>query len=207
MKRNSFIIIGITGGIATGKSTISQIIKEQGYTVIDSDEVARDVVSRNSKGLKRVIDEFGENLLNDDGTLDRVELGNVVFNNEEKRELLNKILHPLIRESLVEKIEEVKKKSSLVFVDIPLLFESRDNLERAGIVFQEVWLAYINKEKQIKRLMKRNDLNFDQAVKRIESQLDIEEKRKLADEVIDNSGDIENTRIQVLQLLDKVRLW
>lgn len=207
MKLNSFITIGITGGIATGKSTVSQIIQEQGYTVIDSDKIARDVVSKNSKGLKRVIDEFGENLLNDDGTLNRVELGNLVFNNEEKRELLNKILHPLIRESIIEKIKEVTNTSSVVFVDVPLLFELRDDLEKAGIVFQEVWLVYISKEKQIKRLMERNDFSLEQAVKRIESQKDIEEKRKLADRIIDNSGNIENTRIQVIQLLDKVRLW
>ncbi|MGM0395499.1 MAG: dephospho-CoA kinase [Bacillota bacterium] len=205
MKPNKTRIIGITGGIATGKSTISNMIREEGFYVIDSDKVARAVVQKGSKGLEEIVRIFGNDLLNEDGTLDREKLGNIIFSDEEKRNILNDLLHPIIRESIIKKIEEAKDSEAVIFVDMPLLFESREELEESGIIFHEVWLAYADRENQILRLMERDNYSYDQAISRIDAQLDIEKKKKLADKIIDNSGSIENARRQVLDFLDEYR--
>ncbi|MCR3956819.1 MAG: dephospho-CoA kinase [Gudongella sp.] len=205
MKQNKVKVIGITGGIATGKTTVSKIIVEEGFQVIDSDSIAREVVQKGSEGLKLVIDQFGRDLLRDDGSLDREKLGDLIFQNDEKRKMLNDLLHPLIRESMTLRIDRTSYNNNVVFVDIPLLFESRGEIEDSGIILDEIWVVYTEEAIQLKRLMKRNDYTHDEALSRIRSQLDIEEKRKLADRVIDNSGSMEDTRKQVMKLLDEYR--
>ena len=205
MKQNKVKVIGITGGIATGKSTVSKIIRDEGFEVIDSDSISREVVKRGSEGLRLVIDKFGRDLLMDDGSLDREKLGDLIFQNDEKRRLLNDLLHPLIRESMTLGIDRASYSNNVVFVDIPLLFESRDEIEDSGITLDEVWVVYTEEAIQLNRLMKRNDYTYDEALSRIRSQLDIEEKRSLADRVIDNSGSLEETRKQVMKLLDEYR--
>jgi len=205
MKQNKVKVIGITGGIATGKSTVSQMIRDEGFQVIDSDGIAREVVKRGSQGLDMVIDEFGKDLLMDDGDLDREKLGRLIFQNEEKRRLLNKLLHPLIRESMASRIEQAAASHSVLFVDIPLLFESREDIEDSGIELDEVWVVYTDPTTQLNRLMNRNDYTYDEAQARIKSQLDIEEKKRLGDKVINNSGSFENTRKQVKDLLNEYR--
>lgn len=205
MKQNKVKVIGITGGIATGKSTVSKIIRDEGFQVIDSDSIAREVVKRGSEGLRLVIDKFGRDLLMEDGSLDRDKLGDLIFQNDEKRRQLNDLLHPLIRESMTLGIDKASYSNNVVFVDIPLLFESRDEIEDSGITLDEVWVVYTEEAIQLNRLMKRNDYTYDEALSRIRSQLDIEEKRRLADRVIDNSGSLEETRKQVMKLLDEYR--
>lgn len=205
MTQNKVKVIGITGGIATGKSTVSQIIRDEGFKVIDSDSIAREVVQKGSKGLKMVIDKFGDGLLMDDGALDREKLGELVFQNEDKRRDLNDLLHPLIRELMISRIGETEATHSVLFVDIPLLFESRDEIEDSGISLDEIWVVYTDESTQLKRLMNRNEYSLDEALVRIRSQIDIREKKKLADKVIDNSGSLEDTRIQVKGLLDEYR--
>lgn len=205
MKQNKVKVIGITGGIATGKSTVSKIIRDEGFQVIDSDSIAREVVKRGSEGLRLVIDKFGRDLLMEDGSLDRDKLGDLIFQNDEKRRQLNDLLHPLIRESMTLGIDRASYSNNVVFVDIPLLFESRDEIEDSGITLDEVWVVYTEEAIQLNRLMKRNDYTYDEALSRIRSQLDIEEKRRLADRVIDNSGSLEETRKQVMKLLDEYR--
>jgi dephospho-CoA kinase len=205
MKQNRIMVIGITGGIATGKSTVSNIIRKEGFLVIDSDSIAREHVQRGSKGLKLVIEEFGEDLLMDDGSLDREKLGELIFRNEEKRRVLNDLLHPLIRESIASGIEKASEHHQVVFVDVPLLFEARDQIEDSGIILDEVWVVYTDDSTQLSRLMKRNGYSHNEALSRIRAQLAMEEKMRLADETIDNSGSVEDTRKQVLGLLDKYR--
>ncbi|WP_422486239.1 dephospho-CoA kinase [Gudongella sp. DL1XJH-153] len=205
MKQSKTRIIGITGGIATGKSTVSNMILEEGFKLIDSDEAAREVVEKDSEGLERIVREFGNDIIDKDGTLDREKLGNIIFNDEGKRNILNNILHPLIRKSIIEKIEKARDSENVIFVDVPLLFESKDEIEESGLFFDEIWLVYCDKETQMRRLMERDDYNPEQAISRIDAQFDIEEKKRLADRIIDNSGSIEHSREQVLDFLDEYR--
>ena len=205
MRQNRLRIIGITGGIATGKSTVSNIIMEEGFKLIDSDEVAREVVEKDTKGLESIIRTFGNDVLDMNGTLDREKLGNIIFNDEGKRSILNDILHPLIREAIIGKVEKARVSEKVIFIDVPLLFESLEEIEEAGLEFDEIWLVYADEKTQMKRLMERDDYNPEQAISRIDAQLDIEEKKRLADRIIDNSGSIEHSRRQVLHFLDEYR--
>ena len=205
MIQNNVKVIGITGGIATGKSTVSQIIRNEGFQVIDSDSIARKVVERGSKGLALIINEFGKDLLMEDGNLDRERLGEIIFNDDNKRETLNSLLHPLIRESMVSRISQAAGFNKVVFVDIPLLFESRETIEESGVKLDEVWLVYTEEAIQLSRLMNRNNYKYEEALARIRSQMDIEKKRLLSDRLIDNSGSVEDTRKQVLDLLNEYR--
>ncbi len=205
MRPNRFSIIGITGGIATGKSTVSNIIMEEGFKLIDSDEVAREVVEKDTKGLKRIVRAFGNDVIDIDGTLDREKLGNIIFNDEGKRNIINNILHPLIRESILRKVEKARDSEKVIFVDVPLLFESKEEIVESGLEFDEIWLVYADKKTQMKRLMERDDFDSEQAISRINAQFDIEEKKRLADRIIDNSGSVEHSRRQVLHFLDEYR--
>lgn len=202
MIQNRATIIGITGGIATGKSTFCNLLSKLGFLVIDSDKIARDVVEIGSEGLKNVVDYFGDDVLKEDGTLDRNSLGDLIFNDEKKRIALNNILHPLITKKIRKLIDDNINTEKVIFIDIPLLLEVRSNLEKNGLDFDQVWLIYSKESTQVKRLMDRNNLSQDQALMRIKSQMNIEEKRKLADLVINNEGSLE----ELEQMVERVTL-
>lgn len=202
---NRGIIIGITGGIATGKSTLSRILNEYGFIVIDSDKIAREVVRKGSKGLEMIVHYFGEDILRKDGTLDRKKLGNLIFRDSEKRTILNQILHPLIAEKINQVVKENIGNNNVIFIDVPLLFEERKNLEDSGLSFDEVWLVYANEKLQLQRLMERDNISREEAILKIESQLGIEEKRKLSDVVIDNEGSISDLTRRIEELTLKYR--
>lgn len=188
------IKIGITGGIASGKSTATEYIRQKGYTVIDADEAARAVVEPGAKGWLMICGRFGYDFLNEDKTLNRKKLGDYIFEHPEKRKKLEEILHPLIFKWIDDQIASCGK--SVVFIDMPLLYEIgyQKNVD-------EVWVIYTPEEIQKERLMERNQLTAEEAQQRIDSQWSIEEKRQLATAVIDNRGSIESLHQQLDRLL------
>jgi dephospho-CoA kinase len=190
-------IIGLTGGIASGKSTVSSMLRDMGATIIDADLIAREVVEVGSNTLNRIAGEFGSSILNTDGSLNRKVLGSIVFKDSVKLAALNSIIHPVIRDVISSRIREAGKSrgDSIVFVDAAVLFES--GLDK---IVDEVWLVYTDEATQLKRLMLRDKISFDEAAARIKSQMPVEEKIKLSDRVIDNTKDMEYTKRQIADL-------
>ena len=186
-------IVGLTGGIATGKSTISQYLLIQNIPVIDCDLIARQVVEKDTIGLQQLIAAFGEEILTDSKELNRAKLGNIIFNHQEKRQLVNQIVHPLVDVEMKKQIANYQlMNKQLVVLDIPLLFE-----ENYQTWCDEVLVVYIPTGLQLKRLMQRNHLSQEEAKSRIHSQMSIDEKKLLADRVVDNSQSLEKTYQQV----------
>lgn len=190
------LIIGLTGGIASGKSTVSAMLAELGAAIVDADQVAREVVLPGEPALREIVQTFGQAVLNEDGTLNRKKLGEIVFADEAKRKRLEGILHPAIREVMSGRISSLERENPdrLVVADIPLLYES--GLDR---LYPEVLLVYVPQSVQLERLMKRNGYSEEEARQRLAAQLPIDEKKQKADWIIDNSGSLEDTREQVLQ--------
>lgn len=189
--------IGLTGGIASGKSTVSKMIIEMGIPVIDGDKISREIVDIGSPILKKIVEEFGENVLNEDGTLNRKELSNIVFKDSYLLEKLNSIIHPAIKKKIFDKIEEYKKLGmKFCVVDAALLIET-------GFIKMVDCLILVDtdKETQIKRLMDRDKIDHEAALRIISSQMDLNEKKKYADYLIDNNEDIEYTRHQLINII------
>lgn len=191
-------VLGITGGIASGKSTVVTLFKEQGFPVVDGDIVAREVVEPDTEGLHALKKVFGSEIIKENGALDRKRLGTIVFQDEEQRNLLNRTLDSYIRKEITKQTEEAKRVSPLVIVDIPLLYEGKYEA-----MMDQVAVVYVTPEIQLQRLMMRNDFSEKEALERINSQLSLEEKRKRADVVIDNCSSKETTQRQVLDWLKK----
>lgn len=176
--------IGLTGGIASGKSTVLTYFKDKGIPYIDADIVAREVVEPGTKGLEAIVDAFGANVLHDDGTLNREAVGAIIFHNEEKRRQLNDCLKEHIRHRIMELTTHYESKNTAVLIyDIPLLIEGE-----WYTMMDEVWLVYVNEMTQIERLMSRNGYSKEDALARIKSQMRLDDKRSYADVIIDNNG-------------------
>lgn len=189
--------IAITGSIATGKSTVSKYLIQQGYPVIDTDIISRVVVEKGTVGLERLKENFGEDIIQADGTLNRKALGNIVFNDAASKEKLNQILHPLISKESKERMAAYKEEGhSLIFVDIPLYYEVD-----IDIPTDAVWLVYVSPDIQLERLMKRNQIGEEDARQLISNQISIQDKAKWSEIVIDNSNTPEETHKQIDQLL------
>lgn len=183
----------ITGSIATGKSTASNYLIDLGYTVIDTDLIARQVVEPDTIGLAKIKETFGESMVQSDGTLNRAALGEKIFNDEVAREQLNNITHPLIFQEAERQVNIAHEEGEkIVFIDIPLFYEVNPDLN-----YDEVWLVYIPQNIQLERLMARNTLTEEDAIARIKSQISIEEKRLKADVVFDNSKERSNLYRQI----------
>lgn len=196
------MIIGLTGGIASGKSTVSNLLKEKGFTVIDADVAARVVVEPGQPVLEKIVEVFGPDIRTAEGTLNRPALGKIVFNDEKKRKQLNNIIHPAVREWMIDQKEKaITSGKKTIFLDIPLLFES--NLTW---MVEKTLLVYVDPKTQLKRLMKRNNYLEEEAKARIESQMPIDEKRARADDIIDNNGTIDETENQVNKWITRLRL-
>jgi dephospho-CoA kinase len=191
--------IGLTGGIASGKSTVSQWLIRHGYPVIDADKISREVVAAGEPVLCKIAEKFGDTMILPTGELDRKKLASLVFQDDKERLKLNALLHPLIRARMLKELDQHEKEgASLAFLDIPLLYES-------GL---ESWvdktiIVYVSETNQLKRLMARNRLAESQAHARIVSQMPLSEKVKLADAVIDNNGSIEETEAQLQRLFQQ----
>lgn len=193
------MIIGLTGGIASGKSTVSKMIKELEIPVIDADIIAREVVEIGETAYAKIVDYFGRGILNETGSLDRKKLGEIVFNNDEKRLVLNKIVHPAVRNRINEKIEQQKKTGNKTIVlDIPLLFESK-----LTYLVDKIIVVFVDQEIQKQRLKLRDQFSEEEALARIASQMPLKEKLALADEVIDNHGILDDTSQQLMKILKK----
>ena len=190
-------IVGLTGGISSGKSTVSSYFKQLEIPVIDADEVARKVVGPNSQGAIEIRKAFGSDVFEEDGSLNRQKLGALIFSNAENRQKLDDLLQPLIKIMILDEIEEYRQKGeTMIVLDLPLLFE-----KYYEELCEEIIVVYIPKELQLERLMKRNQYTKQEALSRIDSQLSIEEKRKRATVLLDNQGTIQQLYQQVEQWL------
>lgn len=185
--------IGLTGGIASGKSTVVSMLRQYGAAIIDCDIIARDVVLPGSKGLQAVVRAFGPQALLSDGTMNRAYIGSIVFTNPAKKQELEEILFPLIRQEIRTKITQLEKAGEAVaFLDMPLLFEVKYQS-----YVNEVWLVYVDAVTQLARLMARNGYTKDEALARIRSQFPIDKKRALSQVIVDNTASLEKTEEQV----------
>lgn len=196
------LILGLTGGIATGKSLVSGILKELGAYIIDADKIAREVVEPKKAAWLKIVEYFGKDILNEDETINRKELGKIVFDDPIKRKRLEEIIHPEVIEEENRIIEEYRKirPDGIVVIDAALLVEA-GGYRRVD----KLLVVYTRREIQLKRLMERDGLSREEAIKRINSQLPLNRKVKMADFVIDNSIDTENTRSQVIAIFDKLK--
>ncbi|MDN7144324.1 dephospho-CoA kinase [Liquorilactobacillus mali] len=195
-------ILGLTGGIASGKSTVSRFLREKGARIIDGDVVAREVVQKNSIGLNEIVKIFGENYLTSTGELNRKKLGSLVFNDKSKLKQLTDITGPLIHKQIENLVAEAKKTNCrLLVLDIPLLFEG--NYQK---YCDSVMCVWIPQKLQIERMMARNGYTEKQAQQRILSQMSNDERCSLADVLIDNSKQVEETLEQVLKWLETMDL-
>ena len=190
-------IVGLTGGISSGKSTVSSYLKQLKIPVIDADEVARKVVEPNSQGAIEIRKAFGSDVFEEDGSLNRQKLGALIFSNTENRQKLDELLQPLIKIMILDEIEEYRQKGeNMIVLDLPLLFE-----KQYEELCEEIIVVYVPRELQLERLMKRNQYTKQEALSRIDSQLSIEEKRKRATVLFDNQGTIQQLYHQVEQWL------
>lgn len=193
------LIIGLTGGIASGKSTVANMLRDKSIPIVDADVVAREVVEIGTDTYKKLVSEFGQEILNSDKTLNRPKLGSIIFQDQEKREKLNSIMHPSIRTSMKEKTQKyIEDGHEVVVMDIPLLFESK-----LTHLVDKTLLVFVTEKTQLKRLMERNDLTEKEATDRIQSQMPLSEKVKLSHAVIDNNGSLTKTEQQLNEILDK----
>ena len=187
-------IVGLTGGIATGKSTVVGFFEELGAKIIDADRIAREVVAPGKPALDDIVKAFGQKVLKKDGTLDRECLGEIIFNDQDSRKELNSITHPRIHTEMLRRIQKYREAGEKVVIcDIPLLLEA----EEGSSWLKPIIVVYADREAQIKRLMERNGYPRDEALTRLNSQIPIDEKVRKADIVIDNSGTIDEVKKRV----------
>ena len=193
-------IIGLTGGIASGKSTVATELRKQNVPVFDADEVSRNAVAKGSKGLALVAEAFGEEYLTSDGEMDRAKISQLVFSDKEALKTLEGILHKIVWDEAEAFLAEAREqKAKLVVLDVPLLIETKWH-ERVDLV----WLVAVSKEQQIKRAMIRSGMTEEEVKARIAAQMSLEDKKKFADVVLDNSGALEETLEQVHKELGKL---
>ncbi|HHX24746.1 MAG TPA: dephospho-CoA kinase [Thermoanaerobacterales bacterium] len=188
------LIVGLTGGIASGKSTVSLLLKNKGAVIIDADEISRNILIPGKPAWTKVIEHFGEKVLRDDKNIDRKKLAQIVFSDKKELELLNSITHPIIIEEIKRQLEYYKKEDEeVVVIDAALLLELGLNS-----LVDEVWVVAVDEKTQLERLMLREkNLSRKEALKRIKSQMPLQDKLKYAQRIIDNTGEIERTKKQL----------
>lgn len=194
------IVVGLTGGIASGKSTVAAIFREMGIPVIDADQIAKEVVQNGRAAYSKIVETFGKGILQEDLEINRAALGQIIFHNEQERQKLNSIVHPEVRKEMLKQKEQlIAEQYQLVVLDIPLLFESK-----LTYLVDQVVVVHVNELVQLERLQKRNNLSKEDALARIKSQLPLTEKAKMADFIINNNGSIAETKEQVIKLVSKL---
>ncbi|RXY98196.1 dephospho-CoA kinase [Fictibacillus sp. S7] len=186
------MIIGLTGGIASGKSTVSNFLRSYGLPVVDADVIARQVVEKGHPAYEKIVEYFGKHILDEAQNIDRKKLGSIVFTNEEKRLMLNRIVHPAVRLEMKNEAAAHLKESPCVVMDIPLLFES----ELTHMVDRTL-LVFVDEETQLSRLMERDGYTEAEAKSRIAAQMPLKDKVQLADAVIMNNGSLEELKEKV----------
>lgn len=195
-------LLGVTGGIASGKSTVSEMLSELGSPLIDFDLIARQVVEPGTPGLAKIVDYFGCQVLADDGSLDRKKLSGIIFGDMEKRKKLESFTHPLIHDEFVKQADEiaVKNPDAIIQVAVPLLIEL--NLQH---LFDKLLVIHVPAEMQVERLAKRDGISREEAVNILKAQLPIDEKLQFADFVVDNTKDLTYTRNQVEEVWERLQ--
>lgn len=193
-----YSIIGLTGGIASGKSTASAYIEDKGYPVLDADKFARKATAKGGPSYKGIIEAFGKAVLAENGEIDRKKLGSMIFNDPEQRKVLNNLVHPEIRRMMNEERDRLKQKNH-VFLDIPLLFENQLD-DQCDITLT----IYVDESIQKARLMERNGLTEPEADSRISSQMPLSTKKDRSDFVMDNSGTRGDLYAQIDEFLNKI---
>lgn len=188
--------IALTGGISTGKSTVCNLFKLHGFLIIDADKISHKLLDENSS---KIIEMFGSKYVQK-GKVLRKELGKIIFSNEENKLKLEALLHPLIKEEIVKSSRLFESQNKPYFIDIPLFFEKMNYPISKSLV------VYTPKDLQVQRLMKRDNINEEEALLKISNQWDIEKKKELADLIIDNSKDLKNLQREVERIIEEI-IW
>ena len=200
------MVIGLTGGIGTGKTTVSKKLRERGYPVIDLDNISREVI-KYSKVINKLVQNFGKEILLEEDVaisereISRKKLGKIVFKDEKKVNILNSIMHPPILKKMREEIKEAEKKYAVVFVEVQLLFEI--NLEQE---FDMTVLVYSDRKTQLKRVSERDGRDEEEVLNILDSQMDIEIKRKKSSYIIENNLDLENLDREIDKFIEKLEI-
>ena len=189
-------IIGITGGIASGKSTVTEFLRQKGFQVVDADAVVHQLQKPGGRLFQILVEHFGEKVLLENGELNRPLLASLIFSNPEEQEWSKRTQGEIIREELAALRNQFAQTEALFFMDIPLLFE-----QNYASWFDETWLVYVSRDTQLDRLMKRDYLTIEDAQARLASQWSLEEKKRLASHILDNNGSREQLLSQVTSLL------
>ena len=191
-------IIGITGGIASGKSTVTNFLRKQGFQVVDADVVVHQLQKPGGRLFEALVQHFGQKIILENGELNRPLLASLIFSNPEEQEWSKQIQGEIIREELATLRDQLAQIESIFFMDIPLLFE-----QDYSSWFNETWLVYVEPDVQMDRLMKRDQLSKDLAISRLAAQWTLEKKKGLASQVIDNNGSQDQLLAQVNSLLER----
>lgn len=194
-------IIGITGGIASGKSTVTEFLRQKGFQVVDADAVVHQLQKPSGRLYQVLVEHFGEKILLENGELNRPLLASLIFSNPEEQEWSKRTQGEIIREELAALRNQLAQTEALFFMDIPLLFE-----QDYASWFDETWLVYVNHDVQLERLMKRDQISREAAESRLNSQWPLERKISLASHSLDNNGNQEQLIAQVVQLLEEMCL-
>ena len=194
-------IIGITGGIASGKSTVTEFLRQKGFQVVDADAVVHQLQKPGGRLYQVLVEHFGEKVLLENGELNRPLLASLIFSNPEEQEWSKRTQGEIIREELAALRNQFAQTEALFFMDIPLLFE-----QNYASWFDETWLVYVNRDVQLERLMKRDQISKEAAESRLNSQWPLERKISLASHSLDNNGNQKQLIAQVVQLLEEMCL-
>jgi len=194
-------IIGLTGGIASGKSTVSRTVASLGAKIINTDEISHQIIEPGQPAWADIVKFFGNEVVNPDNTINRVKLGAIVFQDPASLQQLNSFTHPRVMERLRTDLRQIEDEQpeAIVFMEVPLLYET--NMEK---LCREVWVVWVGSETQVVRLMARDNISRDDAIRRISSQMPLEEKAKRADKVIDNSGTVEETIVITTRYFNEI---
>ena len=191
-------IIGVTGGIASGKSNVCSIISNLGYPVIDCDKLSKELSVKGGLVYNAMVNALGDKYLLEDGNLDRKKIAKLIFNDAEARALIDRATHPIIIDELKKRINDIE--DGLVFVEAPLLFEAKLNE-----ICDKVICVFLNKKYQVERLMARDGIDEDYALAKIHSQMDLYMKKELADFVVNSKGTFDETNAQVLGIIEEIK--
>lgn len=197
------LVVGLTGGVASGKSLVSQVWSKEGAYIIDADQIAKELVKPNLPAWKEIVDKFGMEILNGRGSINRKLLASIIFSNKEKRELLNRILHPKIKEEIQRRLKEISLKDprAIVVIDAPLLIEVGDYREMDRVV-----LVISSQKHQMERLELRDGLKKEEAQRIIDAQKPLSEKLKLADFIISNEGSMEEVKRKAKEVFKELKV-
>ena len=200
MKQNKKIIV-LTGGIASGKSTVGKILKDRGYEVVESDKIVHKLYSKNSEVYNLIIKEFGTEVAGED-SINRKKLGNIVFNDDKKIKKLNRIVHKYVVKELIKRCNQ--NEDDIIFLDIPLMIEEKYKLEKYGLEYDEIWLIKSHTNTRVSRIMKRDGISWSEAERVISNQMTDEKKEKYADIIIENNGNLHDLKEKIVSFLTNI---